>query len=137
MSLDQISSYAGRNWRAYALWAVKALLAAAFVAAGGAKLLGAPMMVETFERVGLGQWFRYVTGLLEILGAAAILLPVTAGFAALLLICVMIGAVITHAFVIGGSFAPALLLLALNLVVAWSERERIGSALDMLQSAED
>ncbi|WP_342361639.1 DoxX family protein [Terrarubrum flagellatum] len=136
MSLDQSVSPTTPRWRSYALWAVKALLAAAFLSAGGAKLLGASMMVETFDHIGVGQWFRYLTGLLEILGAAALLLPATSGVAALLLTCVMVGAVVTHVFLIGGSFAPALLLLALNLVVAWNERERIASALETLQSAE-
>jgi putative oxidoreductase len=28
------------------------------------------MMVQTFEAVGVGQWFRYVTGIIEIGGAA-------------------------------------------------------------------
>ncbi len=37
------------------------MLAAAFLAAGGAKLAGVPAMVEMFEKVGVGQWFRIVT----------------------------------------------------------------------------
>ena len=48
---------------------VKALLTFAFVAAGAAKLIGAPMMVETFDAIGMGQWFRYLTGVIEVGGA--------------------------------------------------------------------
>ena len=48
----------------YALLAIKALLTLAFGAAGLAKLAGAEMMVATFETIGWGQWFRYVTGLI-------------------------------------------------------------------------
>jgi hypothetical protein len=33
------------------------------------------MMVESFDRIGLGQWFRIVTGLVEIVGAVALLVP--------------------------------------------------------------
>ena len=35
------------------------MAAAAFLSAGAAKLAGAEMMVQTFDGVGLGQWFRY------------------------------------------------------------------------------
>jgi putative oxidoreductase len=45
-------------------------------------------MVETFERVGLGQWFRYLTGALELVGAALLLWPGTTAFGALLLTAV-------------------------------------------------
>ena len=50
----------------YGMLAVKALLTLAFVAAGTAKLIGVEMMVQTFDGVGIGQWFRYVTGVIEI-----------------------------------------------------------------------
>jgi putative oxidoreductase len=112
-------------WSSVALWVIRGLLALAFVAAGGAKLYGVPMLVEEFQHIGLGQWFRYVTGGLEIVGAILLLLPQKAVFGALLLICIMVGAVITHLFVIGGSAVPAIVLLALNAVVAYAERGRI------------
>ena len=56
----------------YARLIAKALLTLAFVAAGLAKLAGADMMVATFDAIGVGQWFRYVTGAIE-LGAAVLL----------------------------------------------------------------
>jgi putative oxidoreductase len=112
-------------WASAALWLVRGLLALAFVAAGGAKLYGVPMLVEEFQHIGLGQWFRYATGGLEIMGAILLLLPRKAALGALLLICIMIGAVITHLFVIGGSAVPAMVLLALNAIVAYAERGQI------------
>jgi putative oxidoreductase len=112
-------------WTSAALWLVRGLLALAFVAAGGAKLYGVPMLVEKFQHIGLGQWFRYATGGLEIMGAILLLLPRKAAFGALLLSCIMIGAVITHLFVIGGSPVPALVLLALNAIVAYAKRDQI------------
>jgi putative oxidoreductase len=48
-----------------ALWCVQGLLAV-FVGASAGKLMGKPEMVALFEAVGIGQWFRYVTGLLEL-----------------------------------------------------------------------
>jgi uncharacterized membrane protein YphA (DoxX/SURF4 family) len=113
------------RWTSVALWVVRGLLALAFVAAGGAKLYGIPLLVEEFRHIGLGQWFRYFTGGLEIMGAILLLLPQKAALGALLLICIMIGAVITHLFVIGGSAVPAIVLLALNAVVAYAERGQI------------
>jgi putative oxidoreductase len=112
-------------WTSAALWVVRGLLALAFVAAGGAKLYGVPMLVEEFQHIGLGQWFRYVTGGLEIMGAILLLLPRKAALGALLLICIMIGAVITHLFVIGGSPVPAIVLLVLNAIVAYAKRDQI------------
>lgn len=92
--------------------------------AGFSKLTGAEQMVGLFESIGVGQWFRYVTGLLEITGAVLLLIPTLAGVGALLLACVMLGAVATHLFVIGGSPLTPLVLLAVLLVIAWGRRRR-------------
>ncbi|MGY4282519.1 putative oxidoreductase [Bradyrhizobium sp. LM2.7] len=113
------------RWTSAALWFVRGVLALVFVAAGGAKLYGVPILVEEFQHIGLGQWFRYFTGSLEIMGAILLLLPQKAALGALLLICVMIGAVITHLFFVGGSAVPAIVLLMLNAVVADVERGQI------------
>lgn len=117
------------RWQPVALWIVKGLLAAIFFVAGGAKLYGVPMMVENFEHIGLGQWFRYVMGSLEIAGGVAILLPSIAAFGALLLSCIMIGAVVTH-FFIGGSAIPAIVLLLLTATIAFAHRRQIGAFFD-------
>ena len=70
------------RWKSVSLWVVRGLFALAFVSAGGAKLYGVPMLVEEFEQMGLGQWFRYFTGTLEVLGAVLVLVPSLAAFAA-------------------------------------------------------
>jgi len=36
-----------------------------FLMAGGSKLAGVPAMVSLFDQVGVGQWFRYVTGIMS------------------------------------------------------------------------
>jgi putative oxidoreductase len=113
------------RWTSAGLWVVRGLLALAFAGAGGAKLYGVPMLVEEFQHMGLGQWFRYFTGTLELLGAVMILMPSFAAFGALLLICIMIGATAVHLFVIGGSPVPALVLLALSAIVAYAKRDQI------------
>ncbi len=45
------------------------LVAVLFTAAGGAKLIGNVGMVQEFAQIGIGQWFRYFTGILEVSGA--------------------------------------------------------------------
>ncbi|MGL3212806.1 DoxX family protein [Bradyrhizobium sp. BR 1433] len=115
---------ASPRWKSVSLWVVRGLLALAFAAAGAAKLYGVPMLVEEFEHIGLGQWFRYFTGSLELLGAVLILLPPVAAFGGVLLSCIMAGATITHLFVIGGSPVPALVLLTLSAIVVYAKRSQ-------------
>jgi putative oxidoreductase len=103
-------------------WVLQGLAAAAFLAAGGSKLAAAPAMVEMFAKLGAGQWFRYLTGALEVIGAVALLVPRTAFYGAVLLAVVMIGAVVTHLAVLGGSPIPALVLLVIVGTIAWLRR---------------
>lgn len=100
-------------------WVLQGLAALVFLAAGGAKLAGAKQMVEQFEKVGMGQWFRYVTGLLEVGGAIGLLIPGYAFYAALLLAAVMVGATISQVTVLAGSPITPILLLALTGAIAW------------------
>lgn len=126
MSVNYPAAGAGTAARAWnvTLWVLQVAAAANFLLAGGMKLAGAPEMVKLFETIGVGQWFRYLTGVLEVGGALLLLVPRACGLGALLLACVMVGAVATHLFVIGGSPLPAALLLALALVIAWGRRGR-------------
>jgi putative oxidoreductase len=103
-------------------WTLQILCAAMFVFAGGSKLVGVPAMVQTFETIGFGQWFRYVTGGIEVISAALLVVPSLAFFGALALVATMVGAVITHLFIVGGSPAPAIVLLAATATIAWLRR---------------
>src|SRR6476661_8699790 len=78
--------------RTVGLWVLRVLLGAAFLAAGGAKLAGVPAMVELFQKVGVGQWFRIVTGLLEVGGGILLLIPRLTFYGAALLLLVMVAA---------------------------------------------
>jgi putative oxidoreductase len=133
--MSVVTASAPPGWKSVSLWVVRGLLALAFASAGGAKLYGVPMLVEEFQHMGLGQWFRYFTGTLELLGAVLILLPSLAAFGAVLLICIMIGATLMHLLVIGGSPVPALVLLALSAIVAYVKRGQIGILLDAVDDA--
>ena len=87
--------------------------------AGVAKLIGQPMMVETFEKVGVGQWFRYVTGAIEIASAILLLIPRLTPVGAALLVCTMAGAVLAHLLVLDGSAVPALVLGCFAAIILW------------------
>src|SRR5947209_3039064 len=81
--------------RTIALWSAQIAAAALFLLAGSSKLAGAPAMVQMFGAIGLGQWFRYLTGTIEVGGAILLLVPSLARFGAALLVPTMVGAVLT------------------------------------------
>lgn len=101
---------------------VRILLVLVFLAAGAAKILGAAPMVKVFEQVGQGQWFRYLTGVLEVSGALMLVFGSTRLVGAVVLAMVSLGATVAHLTVLGGSPIPALVLLALCGVVMWLRR---------------
>ncbi len=107
-----------------ACWALQVLAALGFLMAGGSKLASAPAMVEMFAKVGAGQWFRYLTGALEVIGAVALLIPRATFYGAALLSTVMVGAIVTHLVIVGGSPIPALILLMIVGAVGWFRRPR-------------
>jgi putative oxidoreductase len=114
------------------LWVVQILLALAFIGAASGKLLGNPDMVGLYEVIGIGQWFRYVTGLLELTGAILIVVPRTKFFGAALLGMIMVGAVLTHLLILHTApTAPAVLLLLAG-IVAWGRRGALKPALSRL-----
>jgi putative oxidoreductase len=108
-----------------ALWVVQIALAGMFLLAGGSKLLGAPAMVALFNTIGIGQWFRYVTGLIEVGSAIALLVSSTAVFGALALVPTMIGAVATELFIARDSAVPAAVLLLGAVGVVWVRRQQL------------
>ena len=112
-----------------ALWLTQIALAGMLILAGGLKLAGVPVMVALFDAIGIGQWFRYVTGSIEVVSAVALLVPSWAAFGALLLIPTMVGAVFTHLFIVGGSAVPATVLLTGSLAIAWARRDQLASVL--------
>jgi uncharacterized membrane protein YphA (DoxX/SURF4 family) len=107
-------------------WALKLVLAALFLFAGGAKLAGVPAMVAVFDQVGLGQWFRYFTGVLEIGGALLLLWPATTGFGAVTLLAVSIGAAVAQLFVLHEDVIHAIVLAVPLAAIAWFHRRQLG-----------
>ena len=106
------------------LWLTQVALALMFLMAGGSKLAGVPAMVSLFGALGLGQWFRYVTGVIEVTAAAALLVPSAAIYGAMLLIPTMLGAAAANLH-LGQSPAAPLVLLLLAAAVAWARRHQL------------
>jgi putative oxidoreductase len=100
------------------------LVAVVFMAAGGAKLIGNSGMVQEFTQIGIGQWFRHFTGILEVSGAIGVLIPKFRFRAALLIAAVMIGATVTNLFILHIPVLARLtsVLLGLALTLAWLRR---------------
>lgn len=109
----------------YALISLKCLLALTFSVAGFAKLAGVEMMILIYEQIGVGQWFRYVTAVIEIISAILLMLPGKQVYGAILLVCTMIGAVFAHLFILGPSALPAFALGALSTIVLYVHRNQL------------
>jgi putative oxidoreductase len=124
-SFTQASPVRRGRPRLIALWAVQIALAGMFLLAGSSKLLGAPAMVGLFDAIGIGQWFRYVTGLIEVSSAVALVVPSVAVFGALALVATMIGAIAVHLFIVGGSPAMPVILLLGSISVLWARRQQL------------
>jgi len=115
---NELPAASGKG-RLIILWALSALTALTFLAAGVPKLIGAPAMVEIFDKVGFGQWFRYFTGLLEVTSAIGLLVPRYAFYAAVSLAVVMIGAIIAQLTVLAHSLGAPVALLVITGVIAY------------------
>jgi putative oxidoreductase len=106
-------------------WILQIAAAAMFLMAGGSKLAGAQPMVEMFEAIGVGQWFRYVTGTIEVVSALLLLMPSMAAIGAALLVCVMVGAIIAHLTILHTSPAMPIVLLIICVIVFVLRRDRM------------
>jgi putative oxidoreductase len=107
-----------------ALWVVQVLGAVLFFIAGLAKISGDAQVIQTFAAVGIGQWFGYVMGFIEIASAILLLIPALSGIIALLLVPTMIGVTLAHLFV-GGNPALPIGILFISTIVALGRKETI------------
>ncbi|GLW06462.1 hypothetical protein Misp01_15920 [Microtetraspora sp. NBRC 13810] len=110
-----------RAWSAV-LWVLQVVTAAGFLLAALGKFSGAEPAASTFDAIGLGDWFRYFVGVLEVAGVVALFVPRLAGLAALAFVVLMAGAAPIELFLMGGSAVLPLALLVLSAVIAWGRR---------------
>jgi putative oxidoreductase len=98
-------------------WVLRAGVAAFFIVFGYDKFGTDPHngWVAVFNRIGLGQWFRVATGVIEIGAGALYVFPATCRISATLLALTMLGAIVAHVTVLGdpgSSIMPAAALAA-------------------------
>jgi putative oxidoreductase len=95
-------------------WVLRISAAILFLGVGLSKFESDSQWVGLFAAIGLGDWFRYLTGALQAVGGALFLLPKTVPVAAAVAGSTMLGAVAAHLFVlgtgIGGAVIPAIVL---------------------------
>jgi putative oxidoreductase len=131
MSVTAITSESTPR-RRIGTWVLQGIVATAFFAAGAAKLAGAAYMVALFEQIGLGQWFRYATGVVEVVGALALIAPGLIWFGGLWLGGTMFFAVLTHVFVLHTSPVPTIVLGVLNALIVYLRRDELASFAKLL-----
>lgn len=108
------------------LTALSYLLAAVFVYTSYTKFTGSDVSVRTFDDIGVGQWLRYATAGLELLGAIGLLIPKLTGLAAACLSALLAGAVLSQLLLVSEpSIATPAVLMVLTGVLAWFRRNRI------------
>jgi uncharacterized membrane protein YphA (DoxX/SURF4 family) len=80
-------------------WVLRIGVALLFLALGASKFPRHGLWVKLFDQIGLGQWFRYFTGILQAGGALLLLVPRVAWIGAAILSCTMLGAILTQLLV--------------------------------------
>lgn len=82
-------------------WVLRAGIALAFVLFGLDKFPSGPgaPWVAFFAQIGVGQWFRYMTGIVEIGGGILVLIPPTVNAGLIVLAGTMTAASLIHIFV--------------------------------------
>jgi len=75
LNCDECSTVGRRPLDRVLLHLLEFAMGTLFLYLGGAKLLGSPMAVRLFHDIGWGQWFRYVTGVVELTGGLLLVVP--------------------------------------------------------------
>ncbi|MET3985275.1 DoxX family protein [Streptomyces sp. PvR034] len=117
------------------VWTLRILLALFFALASALpKLLALPAATTVFDSIGVGHWFMYVTGLVELAGAVALLVRRLAGPAATALIVFLVFAFVTQLTAMHGENAgtPFLFMVPLA-VIAWDRRAETFALLGRLR----
>ncbi|AYG62666.1 DoxX family protein [Rhizobium jaguaris] len=111
-----------------ALIGLRVILAALFAAAALAKIAGVPQMVQEFDTIGLGQWFRYFTAVVELTGAGLTIWPRRSAFGAIVLAGVCVGAFFTQLLALHGDVIHTIILGAAAGVLAFVQSSQLFQA---------
>lgn len=72
-----------------------------FVYIGWTKFDSHSMWVQIFTKIGIGQWFRYFTGAVQIAGGLLLVVPRTRLVGGAMIACTMLGAAAADLFILG------------------------------------
>ncbi|MCC3373863.1 DoxX family protein [Cohnella sp. REN36] len=102
---------------------LQSLLVLYYVFSGTAKVIGAKYWTDMFQHLGLPSWFRVVTGLVQLLGAAVLIAGYwyagAIGWAGIWLGVTMLAAFLVHLKAKDpiGKSSPALVFAAINIAL--------------------
>jgi uncharacterized membrane protein YphA (DoxX/SURF4 family) len=100
-------------------------MAALFLFASFAKLTSLQMEVDAFAMLPVGQWFRYLVGLLELVGGICVLIPVISGFGAILLLVVDVGAFFAQILFLHEDWIHPIVIAAILVALIYLQRDAI------------
>jgi uncharacterized membrane protein YphA (DoxX/SURF4 family) len=115
---------AASKGRRVSIWILRVVLGLTFLAVGATKLTGTAQTVELFVAIGWGQWFRYLTGSLDVAGAVLLFVPRWTCYGALLLVCTVGSATMFYLLLLHNNPAVPLTLTLLAATLAWMTRPR-------------
>ena len=124
---DVLAKGTTRSTLDIAQWTLQVLMALVFVLAGSGKIFVSPEKAALFDGLfGVGPWFRYLTASLEFLGGLLLVVPGKTAYGAVLLACVMVGAVVVHLAVLHDAATVPLALFGLLGLIIWGRRSQLG-----------
>ena len=116
-----------KPWKT-SLWVLRGLMAFVFIATGAMKLVATPMMIDDFNHLGLGLWFMYFTGALEVIGGVGVLVPRFSPLAALLLLVpIDIGAFFTQLSVFHHDWIHPIVIGSILIGIIYLQRSALRS----------
>src|SRR5258707_214201 len=75
------------KWRTFPIWALRVILGLAFAWIAYTKLTGTHNTIQYFAAIGWGQWFRYVTGTVDLVGVVLLFVPRRTCYGAIAIAC--------------------------------------------------
>lgn len=108
-----------------AKWTLQGLVAGIFFTAGIAQLVGVRAEVLLFSEIGLGQWLRVATGIIQVAGAISLVSTRAASVAGATLSIIIIGAVVASFTVLAINPVPLIAVGVLSSLVAVLRRDTL------------
>jgi putative oxidoreductase len=97
-------------------WILRLAVAGVFLSVGASKFDADSYWVKLFNQIGWGDWFRYLTGIVQVTGAVLVVVPRTFPIGIGILACTMLGAAAVWIVKFGApenAIIPAAILVAL------------------------